>query len=85
MAENARPVSPDYAAGLRFAADVAHSEARWQTELSWRVSGGGPHTYAAERASELEAAIRAVADAVMPTTPAPTNPLEDAAAAAGTE
>lgn len=73
----ARPVSADYAAGLRFAADVVHAEARWQTELAMRAAPGmlAEHDYAAARASNVEAAIRALAECVTP--PAePTPPTE---------
>lgn len=60
-----------YAKGLDFAADVAHAEARWQTELAMRGSGASGaadvvHTYGAERASQVEAAIRGVARSVRP-------------------
>ena len=66
----AQPVTPDYSAGVLFAADVAHAEARWQTELALRNYDNpfteARHRYAAERASEVEDALRAVAKCVLP-------------------
>lgn len=61
-----------YARGLDFVGEVAHAEARWQTELALRAAADpdlvAQHRYAAERASKLEAAIRSVAACTRPST-----------------
>lgn len=60
-----------YAAGLDFAADVAHAEARWQTELAKRTDdmvGRARHRYVAERSTKIEGAIRGVAACARPGT-----------------
>lgn len=63
-----------YARGLDFAAEVAHAEARWQTELALRATADpdlvAQHRYAAERASKVEAAIRGMAACSRPATAA---------------
>lgn len=67
MSEQQRAESADielYAKGLDFAADVAHAEARWQTELAMRTDDmreRAKHRYAADRAARVETAIRGVA------------------------
>lgn len=62
-----RPVSADYADGLRFAADVVHAEARWQTELAMRnVAARHEHRHAADRMSVVEDALRSMAECVAP-------------------
>ena len=56
-----------YADGLRFAADVVHAEARWQTELAMRnVAARHEHRHAADRMSVVEDALRSMAECVAP-------------------
>lgn len=68
-----KPVTKEFGAGIRMAAQVVHAEARWQTEQRMRMATDGSRVradeqfgYLLERLEDLEAVLLSLAEAVEP-------------------